>query len=153
MLFSLRTDLRLKRTPVLTHGSKFVAGGARPVEHLTLNQARVGSTPAARTVMNHWHHNVIGVVVRTAHPCGGQRVCVCGRSSVVERRVYTPSQREFESLRPHQQMRSPAGEPREPKHGCAADEGRHWFHMPALGRFDSDRSHRQRRVASQPISA
>lgn len=64
-------NLRLKRTPVLTHGSNAFAGGARVAARRTLNSGRAGSSPVAST-MKH-STAAVGVVVSHAHPCGEQQ--------------------------------------------------------------------------------
>lgn len=61
---------------------------AQLVAQRILTPTVAGSSPADCT-MDHFT-STAGLVVRPAHPCGGQQGFVRGHSSAVERRVYTP---------------------------------------------------------------
>lgn len=129
--------LRLKRTPVLTHGSNALAGGVRVAARRTLNSGCTGSSPVAST-MNYATASV-GVVVMPAHPCGEQRVYACRLSSEVEQRTYTPRVVGSNPAVGTNRMRSAASKSRQLTHAGGAHKDVRLFHT-------------QQRAGSNPVT-
>ncbi len=133
---TLHHNLRLKRTPVLMHGSNAFAGGARVAARRTLTSGIAGSSPVAST-MKH-ATAAVGVVVMPAHPCGEQQryawVWQNGNALV----LHSSNGGSIPSTQTNR-MRSAASESRQLLHAGGAHE-------------DVRLSHKQMAVGANPIA-